>query len=172
MGLLPYYKGSIVFNLSDITNFKSHERAGLGIGYFYQGGRIFPNLSVQENLKIASLTENDLDKQKKKESYFEELELFNNSKRLKMKAGFLSGGEKNQLALAMVILSVSKLSLLIADEPSAGLSPVNTKAMYKSLNNLVENEKCSLLLIEQNQKFAQDNSNKLFKLTNNKLIQI
>jgi branched-chain amino acid transport system ATP-binding protein len=170
MGLLPYVKGDILFDSHNLNNYQTHERASLGIGYFFQGGRVFPNLSVQENLKIASLyNKNSNDRYTE---YFAELELFKNSKRLKIKAGFLSGGEKNLLSLAMVIASVKNLKLLIADEPSAGLSPSNTNIMYRALDKLIREEKCSLLLIEQNQKFAKENSHKLFKLTNQKLIQL
>ncbi len=94
-------------------------------------------------------------------SYFN---LFQNSQngRSSLKASYLSGGEQHQLALAMVMLK--KPDFLILDEPSAGLSPGNVKNLYDSLSKIKENRNISILLIEQNIRFADEFSDMLMLL--------
>ncbi len=160
MNMLPFISGEILFNGEDITGKSTQEIVGKGIQFFMQGGRIFPHLTVNENLNFSGLglPKNDFKKRKKEVmSYFD---LFQNGKmrRLNMQASYLSGGEQHQLALAMVLMKKPKI--LILDEPSAGLSPGNVKKLYDILIKVGKNENINLLLIEQNIKFALDNSNR------------
>ena len=126
-----------------------------------QGGRIFPHLTVEENLNFAgiNLAKNKLYKRKDViKAYFD---LFKSAKngRLNLLASYLSGGEQHQLALAMVLMKNPKF--LILDEPSAGLSPGSVKKLYEILGKIKDEEKIGILLIEQNVQVANEFSKKL-----------
>lgn len=153
-GLVPYiYSGKINFKDKSLIGIPVCNRQALGIGYFQQGGVVFPNLKVSENLLFAA---SGMSRYKAKERITELTEYFELLKkpdRLRMKATYLSGGEKHQLALAMVLFG--KPEFLILDEPSAGLSPVNQKAMYKILRDIKDSENTTMLIIEQNVELAK-----------------
>lgn len=161
MNLVPYIDGDISFNGESIRRKESPAVSICGIGFFFQGGRIFPNLTVEENLIFAS---NDLNKKDYSErlstikTYFE---LFNNG-RMNLQASHLSGGEQHQLALAMVLMNKPKF--LILDEPSAGLSPANVKSLYNALYMIKEKEVKSILIIEQNVNAALEFSDRVVLL--------
>lgn len=161
MNLVPYIDGDISFNGENIRRKGTPAVSKSGIGFFMQGGRIFPNLTVEENLIFAS---NDLNKK----DYSERLntiktcfEFFNND-RMKLQASYLSGGEQHQLALAMVL--IQKPKFLILDEPSAGLSPANVKSLYNALYKIKEAEVKSILIIEQNVNAAIEFSDRVVLL--------
>lgn len=151
-GMVPCVKGEILLNGKSLNGLSTHNIIQLGVGLFQQGGRIFPNLTTQENMFFA------LDKRKSKErqQIINELgrrfEIFRKPDRLMLKASYLSGGEKHQLALAMII--VQKPQFLILDEPSAGLSPGNANEVYRILYPMFKNTGLSCLLIEQNPTFT------------------
>ena len=161
MNLVPYIEGKIIFNGDDISNKETPSISKSGVSFFMQGGRIFPNLTVEENLIFAS---DDLNKREYAErldaikTYFE---IFNNG-RMNLQASYLSGGEQHQLALAMVLMNKPKF--LILDEPSAGLSPTNVKSLYNALYRIKENEVKSILIIEQNVNAAIEFSNRVVLL--------
>lgn len=146
---IPFASGEIYFNKKALHQLNTKSVINHGIGYFPQGGRIFPNLTVRENIAFAG---NRLSKEHFTDNlkeirdllpFFKEKKIF-----MKMKAGYLSGGEKHQLTLAMVLLK--KPSLLILDEPSAGLSPSNVETIYEIFDTIKEQKKISILVIEQN----------------------
>lgn len=126
-----------------------------------QGGRIFPNLTTEENLIFASGGLNKKDYSERLEKIKTYFELFNNG-RMNLQASYLSGGEQHQLALAMVLMNKPKF--LILDEPSAGLSPANVKSLYNALYKIKENEVKSILIIEQNVNAAIEFSNRVVLL--------
>jgi ABC-type branched-subunit amino acid transport system ATPase component len=161
-GLTPYINGEIVFDSVHITGRQPYEIASLGIGFFQQGGCIFPNLTVEENLTFAVANHN---KNKKINDLGDYFEIFKNPERLKLKASYLSGGEKHQLALAMVLIQEPKF--LILDEPSAGLSPNNQKAIYTILKNIKEFN-ITMLIIEQNVELVKSFAKRSLQLINGK----
>jgi ABC-type branched-subunit amino acid transport system ATPase component len=163
-GLVPYVKGEIQLDGIPISGLPTYVIAKLGIGFFQQGGRIFPNLSVYENIAFAagSLSKNEMDARLQEISVW--FKLLQNSDRLKINASYLSGGEKHQLALAMVL--IQKPNFLILDEPSAGLSPGNQKVLYESLNEIKRTTKLTQLIIEQNIGFAEEFCENLVILQN------
>ena len=164
LNMIPFKSGNVYFKGQDISGKNTQDIINSGLNYFMQGGRIFPHLTVEENLNFAgmSLSKKELLKQKKGvKSYFD---LFKDSQngRASFKSSFLSGGEQHQLALAMVMMKNPEF--LILDEPSAGLSPGNVKKLYESLSKIKEDRKISILLIEQNVQFAYKFSDRVILL--------
>jgi len=148
MNIVPFRAGSIMFNQKEVLDRKllTHDMLKMGIGYFMQEGAVFKNLSIEENLLFAG---RNLDKKSLKlslacnESRFD---LLKNNK-WSQNASSLSGGEKHQLALAMIMMQQPKL--LILDEPSAGLSLENMKALFDLIIEIKQEKQISVLLIEQ-----------------------
>ncbi len=138
-------QGKIAFNGIDITYIGTNKRMSLGMGYFLQGGEIFSDLNVYENLEMggANLRRNVF-----KERLDETLNLFPLLKdRLNKRAGLLSGGEKQMLALGMIMLNRPRLLLL--DEPSAGLAPGLVKSIMEKIVEINKTYNTSILLVEQ-----------------------
>jgi branched-chain amino acid transport system ATP-binding protein len=177
MGFVLPRAGNIIFTDKNITMDDVKARVDKGIYYFMQGGRIFPSLTVEENLTLAG---HNLSRESKKERVYDTLPLFfpekagpNNGEKtgwaafLGKDASNLSGGEKHKLALMMVLLNFPRLLLL--DEPSAGLSPQNANKIYEILANFVSRFKTTILLIEQNVKLAAENSDRIYLLKGGKI---
>lgn len=163
MNCLPYRQGSLFFNGIDITKKSTQELSNLGIALFMQGGRIFEELSVYENLLFAAKNKQKIDAIK---NYFIFLQR-NTIQLRKMRADKLSGGERHQLALAMCVLKDP--ALLILDEPSAGLSPLAVNEMYRTLNTLRAKNNLTTILIEQNISRAIEFSGSVNLLQNGKI---
>jgi ABC-type branched-subunit amino acid transport system ATPase component len=152
-GMVPHITGDIRLKETFISGLPTHQITRLGIGFFQQGGKIFPNLTVRENLAAAAIGLSNREIQKSNDLIANCFELLKSNDRNKLKATYLSGGEKHQLALAMVLLQNPKL--LILDEPSAGLSPGNQKAMYDNLTHIRNTHPVTMLIIEQNVELAK-----------------
>lgn len=163
-GLVPFMEGEILLDGTPINGLTTYAIAKLGIGFSQQGGRVFPNLSVYENIAFAagSLGKKEIDTRIQEISVW--FELFQKTDRLKLNASYLSGGEKHQLALAMVL--IQKPKFLILDEPSAGLSPMNAKSIYQVVNKFIGQHHTKVLLIEQKIGMAFENSNRISFLEN------
>ena len=127
MNLVPYRKGEIIFDGHHVEDKSTHELAQMGIALMHQGGVVFPNLSVWQNLSMAWGSKAD-------KAYYEQLEeiipLLRKPKKELMHtmADKLSGGQRHELALAMTL--ARKPKLVILDEPSAGLSPHAIMELY------------------------------------------
>ena len=138
--------GNVMLNGSDITNKKPHEIAGLGIGHVPEGRRIFPLLTVRENLEIGAW--NKSDRQHMATRMEEMYVLFPRLKeRLFQKGGTLSGGEQQMLAMARALMSDPNILLL--DEPSMGLAPVLVEGIFEIIKQINERG-TTILLVEQN----------------------
>lgn len=150
VGILRAFSGSISYLGREITNTKSHQLTAMGIGYVPQLDNIFTNLTVEENLEMGAYLIRD--KNTVRSSLNEIFELFSELKSFRhRKAGTLSGGERQILAIARAMMMKPKL--LILDEPTANLSP---KVISKIHKKILEINKygTSILMAEQNVKAA------------------
>jgi branched-chain amino acid transport system ATP-binding protein len=143
-GIIKERKGKIIFNGKDIINQKPKENVKAGISYLMQGGEIFSNLTVEENLEISSQNKNEI-KERKEFVYLLFPQLINLRKK---RAGLLSGGERQMLALGMILMSKPKLLLL--DEPTASLSQDVADKISEGIIKIREKLGVSVLMVEQN----------------------
>ena len=147
MSLIKVSAGRFYINGIEKTNLSTHKIVLEGIGYVPQVANVFPSLTIEENLEIGSWSI----KQKKEalKKIYSDFPLL--SDRKKDKAGNLSGGQRQILALGRALITSPKLLLL--DEPSAGLSPVAISEVFTSIKEINESG-VSILLVEQNAKRA------------------
>ena len=148
MGLIPIFGGKIFFNGNELKEIKSFELIQKGIAYVPQVSNVFPSLTIEENLEMGLWTTKD-----KQNKFFEEIYsmfeiLF---QKRKERAGNLSGGQRQLLALGRALISKPKVLLL--DEPSAGLSPKAIDEVFEYIENINQSG-VSILLVEQNAKRA------------------
>jgi len=145
MGLVPHKSGSIHFYEANLSNIPPYQIPRMGISYMPQGRHLFPKLTVMENLKIP-IVKGELDKKTLEEifEYFPRLK-----ERLNQKAGTLSGGEQQMLAVGRALITKPKIMLM--DEPMEGLMPLLVKLIAETVKAI--NEKgTTILLVEQNLK--------------------
>ncbi|MCS7299223.1 MAG: ABC transporter ATP-binding protein [Spirochaetia bacterium] len=145
MGLVSLKKGSIYFLGKDISNYPIHERVKLGLAQVPEGRKIFPKLTVLENLEMGAFLVKDVKAKKEDIEYVFSLFPILYERR-EQKAGTLSGGEQQMLAISRALMSRPKVMIL--DEPSMGLAVKAINLIFKVLLDLKKN--MSLLLIEQN----------------------
>jgi len=146
VGLLKAWSGRIIFNGIDITNQQPSIIANLGIGLVPEGRRILENMSVYENLELGAYIK---DARKRFKDTIEWIyTLFPILKeRRNQRAGTLSGGERQMLAIARALMRRPKL--LILDEPSLGLAPKIVQQIFNVIEKL-RSEGITILLVEQN----------------------
>ena len=143
--------GKVTFDGADITALQPHEIVKLGVALVPQGRRIFPSLTVMENLLLGE-KEGAADGGEESWDTDRVLTLFPRLKeRLRNMGNQLSGGEQQMLAFARSLMTNPKMLLL--DEPTEGLAPLLVRAMGETLSKLKES-KLAILLVEQNMKFA------------------
>jgi branched-chain amino acid transport system ATP-binding protein len=139
-------EGSIVFAGRDITQLPTHEIARLNIAQSPEGRRIFPRMTVKENLQMGALACGAGDVAADLERV---LTLFPRlSERLGQRGGTLSGGEQQMLAIARALMGRPRLLLL--DEPSLGLAPLIARQIFDIIRTLNERDRLSVFLVEQN----------------------
>ncbi len=159
---MKYHK----YSTAELLRVPAHNAIMYGVAHVPEGRQIFANLTVQENLEMGSFRRHNKTKIK------EDLkEVFNRFPRLeerkKQKAGTLSGGEQQMLAMARAMMSKPKILLL--DEPSMGLSPIFVKEIFDIIKSLHESG-ITILLVEQNAKAALSIADYAYVLENGKIV--
>jgi len=150
LGLVRPTQGEITFDGTSLLGKRPHQIVQLGIAMAPEGRRIFPDLSVWENLLMGAYSRTDSEGIKRDLAWV--LELFPRlAERKKQAGGTLSGGEQQMLAVARALMAHPKLLLL--DEPSLGLAPVLITELYRAFGQIHE-EGRTVLLVEQNARAA------------------
>ena len=166
--MVPLEAGSeMLYNDSDMTKIPPDRVVSqLGIAHVPEGRRLFGNLTVQENLKLAAFSRKD--RQQIEEDIRRVFEIFPRLKeRIWQKAGTLSGGEQQMLAVGRAYVSGRKMMLL--DEPSMGLAPILMMSMFDALKE-INREGTAILLVEQNARLALRFSKRGYVLENGNIV--
>ena len=164
-GLLKPKGGSITFQGQRIDGKEGHEIVAMGLCQSPEGRRIFPRMSVRENLDLGAFLRND------KEAFEADrekvLELFPRLReRYEQKGGTMSGGEQQMLAVARAMMGAPKLLLL--DEPSMGLAPVLVDMIFETIVK-IRQQGITILLIEQNAAAALDVADRAYVLESGRI---
>ena len=138
MGLVPAKNGKIVWQDEEIQAKKTHHIVKRGISYVPEGREIFPGMTVLENMEMGAYTLHMSAKEKADKLY----------ERKKQKAGTLSGGEQQMVAIARGLMLSPKL--LMMDEPSLGLAPIIVDEVFDIISRVNEKANIPVLLVEQN----------------------
>jgi branched-chain amino acid transport system ATP-binding protein len=165
-GLNHARQGTITFQGRDITTLKPHEIVGMGISQSPEGRRLFPRMSVLENLEMGTFQRED------RSSYREDLErVFRLFPRLQergsQKAGTLSGGEQQMCAIGRALMAHPKLLLL--DEPSMGLAPILVERIFEIIVE-INREGTPVLLVEQNALMALEVAHRGYVLETGRVV--
>jgi branched-chain amino acid transport system ATP-binding protein len=144
-GLLRPSGGDIVFDGRSIVRQPAHAILGMGIAHAPEGRRLFPRMTVEENLLLGAYARRDGDVAKDMARVYELFEVL--GQRRRQKAGLFSGGEQQMLAIGRSMMSRPRLLML--DEPSMGLSPIMTQRIFDTISEL-RSQGTTVLLVEQN----------------------
>jgi branched-chain amino acid transport system ATP-binding protein len=145
-GIQPLSSGSVRFNGKDISNVPAHLRVALGLAQVPEGRRIFPRLTVRDNLLLGAYLRADASEMARQEAYIYALFPVLAERRSQL-GGTLSGGEQQMLAIGRALMS--KPTMLLLDEPSMGIAPLLVKKIFESLKEL-SSSGLTILLVEQN----------------------
>ena len=161
-GLHPISSGQITYRGKRIDGLSPDEMVQMGIAMVPEGRRVFPYMSVKDNLLMGAFTRRE--KTEIKESLEMVLTRFPRLKeRFSQAAGTLSGGEQQMLAIGRALMS--KPSLLLLDEPSLGIAPKLVQDIARSIVTINKNEKVSVLLVEQNSRMALRISHRAYAIS-------
>ena len=162
IGFTPPRKGQVLFKERDITGWPSNRVVGLGLGLVPQGRRVFPSLTVDENLSVAAKRNSNpwtIDRV---------MELFPRLReRRENRAGKLSGGEQQMLAIARALMTNPEL--LLMDEPTEGLAPILVRDVGLAIENL-KSQGLSILLVEQHLPLALRVSDQIHVLSRGRIV--
>jgi|Deesub1362A_J573_1020465.scaffolds.fasta_scaffold00065_121 branched-chain amino acid transport system ATP-binding protein len=157
-------EGNIKFKGEEFTELKTHERIAKGVAVCPEGRKLFPNLTVEDNLKMGAIGKDSDDM----------LEVvYNLFPRLKERRNHIakraSGGEQQMVAIGRALMS--KPSLLLFDEPSMGLAPIVVENIKESLLKMKDEMDVSILMVEQNVKMALDLADKVAVLVKGRFVK-
>ena len=164
-GLLKPSRGTILFQGSPLTEMPNHKIVDLGIVHVPEGRRLFPEMTVEENLIMGSLAPRA--KGKRNQTLKEVYRLFPRlEERRKQVAQTLSGGEQQMCAIGRGLMGLPVILLL--DEPSLGLSPILVQETFRIIRQ-INNEGVTVLLVEQNVKHTLSICNRAYVLENGRI---
>ncbi|PKQ10750.1 MAG: ABC transporter ATP-binding protein [Alphaproteobacteria bacterium HGW-Alphaproteobacteria-1] len=151
MALTPPDKGKISFGDTDISRMSPPGVVALGIALSPEGRRVFPQMTVEENLQLGAYLRKD-----KNETAATMKRVYNHFPRLRERrlqmAGSMSGGEQQMLAIGRALMA--KPRLLLLDEPSLGLAPIRVQEIGQIIKEINSEENLSIVLVEQNANMA------------------
>jgi branched-chain amino acid transport system ATP-binding protein len=150
-GIVPPRSGEVLFMGKPIQDLPPNDIVALGISQVPEGRRIFPFLSVAENLDMGAFLRNDKDEIKRDIEYIYELFPILADRR-NQAGGTLSGGEQQMLAISRALMA--KPRLLLMDEPSLGLAPLIVKQIFEIIKKINTESKTTIFLVEQNANMA------------------
>lgn len=167
MGIIRAWRGSVMMYGLDITSMPSHRRVELGLTMVPEGRRLFPDLTVRENLELGAYT------RRARERIEETLELVFNlfprlKERLHQKAGSLSGGEQQMLAMARALMTRPRVLML--DEPSQGLAPKIAWEVAEALDKIRREVGISVILVEQSVSLALKKADYIYLLEQGRVV--
>ena len=166
VGTVPIIGGAIDLDGRDITRWASHKRIAAGIGFSPEGRRIFANLTVEENLLIGATS---MRKANRRDQMAYAAELFPIiGERMGQRAGTLSGGEQQMLAVARAMMTEPQL--LLVEEPSQGLAPMVVDRIYETLRGIAQDRGVAVLIAEQFQQVREEFSDRILVIDKGQII--
>lgn len=165
LSIVPAKSGQIIFQDRKITGLSTKKKVKMGISLVPEGRRVFPNMSVYENLEMGGYQKPAKIKKRQMEFVLDLFPILN--ERNKQLAGMLSGGEQQMLAIGRALMNDPKL--LLMDEPSMGLAPLIIKNVYEKLTKLKENG-LTIFLVEQNASIALKYADRGYVLENGRIV--
>jgi branched-chain amino acid transport system ATP-binding protein len=164
-GVIKVISGDIVFKGESLVGVQAHKIVAKGLAYIPEGRRVFPYMTVKENLELGAYIESD--NSKVKQSLERVFELFPRLKeRQSQMAGTFSGGEQQMLVIGRALMSAPKF--LMIDEPSLGLQPTIVNLVYEAIDTL-HKQGITILLIEQNVQKSLEIASRGFVLENGRI---
>jgi branched-chain amino acid transport system ATP-binding protein len=164
-GLTPPSSGSVTFDGDDLTSVPAHDVVGRGVALAPEGRHCFPRMTVRENLELGAYLRRGGDMSEDFERVYE---LFPRLKeRDKQKAGTMSGGEQQMLAIGRALMARPKLLML--DEPSMGIAPILVQRIYETIGE-INRTGVAILLVEQNANYALDVANRGYVLETGRVV--
>jgi len=164
-GLLRPASGSITFNGTDLTTVQAHDIVQLGLAHSPEGRRIFPRLTVEENLRLGAFARKDKGVNSDLDAAFALFPIL--EERRAQPAGTFSGGEQQMLAMGRALMSRPRLLLL--DEPSLGLAPLVVHTIFEAIEE-IRGEGTTILLVEQNAHAALGHSDRAYVLETGNIV--
>ncbi|HOE75643.1 MAG TPA: ABC transporter ATP-binding protein [Rectinema sp.] len=162
-GITPIRSGEIFLDGRDISRMSPHKIVQMGVSQVPEGRRIFPQLTVSENLDMGAFLRND--KESIKQDMEEVFTIFPRlAERRNQLGGTLSGGEQQMLAISRALMASPRLLLL--DEPSLGLAPLIVQNIFEVIQKINKERKTTILLVEQNANMALKIANKGYVMQN------
>jgi branched-chain amino acid transport system ATP-binding protein len=165
-GIVPPKSGDILFLGNSLQELSPNQIVGLGISQVPEGRRIFPYLTVMENLDMGAFLRNDTDEIRKDMDYIFDLFPILADRR-HQSGGTLSGGEQQMLAVARALMARPRLLLL--DEPSLGLAPLIVKQIFKIIRKINQENKTTIFLVEQNANLALQVAHRGYVMENGRI---
>ncbi len=165
VGLAPPRRGSVQFKGQEVIGLRPHKICRLGIGYVPEERRIFPNLTVRQNLLVGLKPDQKVDDPwtiGKVYGYFPQLE-----KRAGQKGGHLSGGEQQMLTMGRTLMGNPEV--LLVDEPTEGLAPLLVRMVVEILRG-IHNQNGSILLVEQAMDVALSLANRAYVMSKGEIV--
>jgi branched-chain amino acid transport system ATP-binding protein len=169
-GICSVHGGRILLAGEPLDGKPDHERAALGVAHVPEGRRVWPSLTVEENLMMGAWRLPSAERKRELRPLLDDvLDYFPRLReRLRARAAVLSGGEQQMLAIGRALMS--KPRLLLVDEPSIGLAPIMVEAVMQALKRLRQNQDLSIILVEQRTQEALDLCDRIYILSRGRML--